>query len=156
METVNQEQTTTTEQQKSFTQDELDKIVSERLGRERAKYGDYEALKEKAAAFDKLDEANKSELQKATDKAASLQSELDKLKKADKVREIREKVAKETGVPVNLLTAEDEETCNSQARAALDFAKPTYPSVKDGGEAATTGKEPTRDQFANWFNQNGG
>ena len=42
-ETVNQEQAT-----KTFTQSELDAIISDRLKRERDKYADYETLKEKA------------------------------------------------------------------------------------------------------------
>ena len=51
------------------TQEDLDIIVGERLKREREKYADYEALKEKAAKYDQAEEASKSELQKATEKA---------------------------------------------------------------------------------------
>ena len=48
-ETVNQEVEQATEQaEKTFTQSELDQIIGERLKREREKYPDYDALKEKA------------------------------------------------------------------------------------------------------------
>ena len=50
--------------EKTFTQAELDKIVSERLTRDRAKYADYEELKVKAEKFDKMDEANKANFRK--------------------------------------------------------------------------------------------
>ena len=59
METVNQVATTTQEnageETKTFTQAELDKIVGDRLSRERSKYADYESLKEKAARLDEMD-----------------------------------------------------------------------------------------------------
>jgi hypothetical protein len=41
------------------TQEELDRIVTARIKRERAKYVDYELLKEKAAMLDKLSHARK-------------------------------------------------------------------------------------------------
>lgn len=151
METVNQEQQTT--EAKTFTQEELDGIVRDRLQRERAKYADYDSLKDKAAKFDELEEANKTELQKATDKAKELQRQLDDIKKADSIRVMRASVAKDSGVPAELLTGNTEEECAAQAKSILDFAKPSaYPNVKDGGEARFTGKRNTRDQFAEWFN----
>ncbi len=68
---------------RTFTQAELDAIVADRLARERAKYPDYETFKAKAARYDAAEEAGKSELQKATEQAAALKSELDGLKKAN-------------------------------------------------------------------------
>lgn len=148
METVNQEN-----EAKTFTQEELDKIVGERLSRDRAKYADYEELKLKAEQLDKITEANKSELQKATERAEALQNELNGLKKANEIRNVRDKVAGETGVPAALLTGETEEECEAQAKSILEFARPTgYPRVKDEGEPRKTSKKPTRDQFADWIN----
>ena len=51
------------------TQDDLDRIVQQRLARERTKYADYDDLKAKASEFDKSQEAQKTELQKAIDRA---------------------------------------------------------------------------------------
>jgi hypothetical protein len=154
-ETVNQEATTN---EKTFTQTELDAIVSERLKRERAKYEGYEDLKAKADKLDAIEEASKTELQKAMEKAHSLETELNSLKKAESVRLIREKVAKETGIPMasmSLLTGETEEACQEQAKAILAIAQPntSYPQLKDGGELTTTMKSSTRQQFAEWANQ---
>ena len=154
METVNQEVNATQEQQEAkFTQADLDRIVKDRLTREREKYGDYDALKAKADKFDEIEEASKTELQKATEKAKALQDELDAFKKAESLRTMREKVAHDTGIPVNLLTAESEDACKEQAKQILEFSRPSgYPQVKDGGEVRTTGKKSTRDSFAEWFN----
>lgn len=154
METVNQGQEVTQEQQEAkFTQADLDRIVKDRLTREREKYGDYDALKAKADKFDEIEEASKTELQKATERAKALQDELDAFKKAESLRTMREKVAHNTGVPVNLLTAESEDACKEQAKQILEFSRPSgYPQVKDGGEVRTSGKKSTRDSFAEWFN----
>ena len=153
METVNQEQTAPEAQEKTFTQAELDSIVSDRLQRERSKYADYKALKEKAEAYDKFTEANKSELEKANERAAALQKELDDLKQAAAVRTIREQVSKDTGVPAELLTATTEDDCKAQAEAIRAFAKPTYPNVRDAGELSGNQKLSPAQQFADWFNQ---
>lgn len=155
METVNQENATSeTTTEAKFTQADLDQIVKDRLAREREKYGDYDALKEKAAKLDQIEEESKSELQKATERATALQAELDDLKNANKVRAMREKVAQDTGIPVNLLTADSEDACKEQAKQILEFSKPAgYPSVRDGGEARTSAKRDPRDSFADWFNK---
>lgn len=152
-ETVKQDVTEGTE--KTFTQAEVDKVIGERLKREREKYADYDAIKAKADKFDQMEEASKSELQKAIESRDALQTELDALKNANSIRDIRLKVASETGVPVHLLTAETEEDCKEQANSILDFKTPrNYPFVRDGGEIQTpVGKKSTRDQFAEWSEQ---
>lgn len=156
METVNQVQTEEPAV-KTFTQEDVNKIVEDRLQRERAKYAgmaDYDQLKEKAGKYDELQEASKTELQKATDKVTALQKELDGMKHEASVRTIRAKVAEEKGVPANLLTGDTEEACKEQADAILAFANPSgYPTVRDGGEVKATGKKTTGEQFAEWFNR---
>lgn len=51
------------------TQADLDRIVESRLARERAKYEGFDELKAKAAKLDELEQANLTELQKATARA---------------------------------------------------------------------------------------
>lgn len=152
-ETVNQETTTGTEQT-TFTQDEVNRIVNDRLKREREKYADYEEVKGKAAKYDAYEEESKSAIQKATEKAEKLQAEINAMKKAEEVRGIRAKVAQETGVPEHLLSGETEDACTAQAEAIKAFAKPTYPAVKDGGEPNVAPGASTAQQFASWFNNN--
>lgn len=150
-----QEQTDQTEE-RTFTQAELNAIVQKRVGELTSKYKEsYEEFKEKAQKFDEIEEASKSELQKATERAEALQKQINSMKKADEIRDLRAKVAKAQNLPADLLTGETEEECVAQAKAILDFKKSSsYPVVKDAGEVhkVTTGK--TRDQFANWFNEN--
>ena len=76
-ETVNQEtlETTAEEPERTFTQTELDAIVRDRLQREHNKYADFETYKEKAEKYDAAEEAQKSELQKVTERADTLQKQ---------------------------------------------------------------------------------
>lgn len=146
-------------QERTFTQSELDEIVKTRLTKERAKYADYETLQQKALKFDEMEEANKSELQKATERADSLQKQIDSLNRENAVRTVREKVSKDTGVPSNLLNGETEEDCMEQAVNILAFknasgsANQPYPSVKDGGEVSNVpGGKSNGELFMDFIN----
>lgn len=122
-ETVNQEtngNAPAQQENRTFTQDEVNAIVADRLARERAKYADYDDLKAKAGKTD------------------ALQQQLDAIA-ADKARrEMKQKVSDATGVPVDLLTGETEEACTAQAQAIRAYTNP-YPNVKDGGTAGAIG-----------------
>lgn len=148
-ETVNQENVTANEaeskvvEEKMFTQEEVNRIINKR-------FSDYKTLEAKAKKFDELEEANKTELQKANDKATALKAELDALKKANEIREIRAEVAKTQNVPAELLTADTKESCEEQAKSLLAFASAQqgYPTLKDSGEVNHAGAASTRDLFA--------
>ena len=151
---TNQEVTTQNAEQaepQTFTQEDVNRIVAKRV----AKYSDYETLKEKAAKYDEQVEASKTDLQKATERADNLQAELDALKSAEQLRNLREEVANTKGVPARLLTGTTKEECESQADDLLSWAKPAtgYPRVPDGGDPIGTVKKSTREQFADWLNQ---
>ena len=129
-ETVHQETVTTAagvqQEPRTFTQDEVNSIIADRLTRERAKYADYDDLKAKAQQFD------------------TTKAQLDALNAANAQRDMKARVSAATGVPVELLTADTEEACTAQAQAALKFAKPAsrYPNVRDGGDPVHTPSEP--------------
>ena len=78
-ETVHQEPTTPAAEgqqpERTFTQAEMNAIISDRLSRERSKYADYDDLKAKAQQFDAAQEAGKTELQKANEKACTAQAQ---------------------------------------------------------------------------------
>ena len=156
-ETVNQEtnENATNEQKESgerlFTQEEVNGFFDKRYSEMMSKLKEFE---EKAQKYDEMEEANKSELQKAQERAEKLQTELSELKHAEEVRIIRDKVAKETGVPSSLLTGNTEEECTEQAAGILSFkTSSNYPTVKDGGEIQKTVDGSTRQQFAEWASQ---
>lgn len=92
------------------------------------------------------------ELKKAQDAAAKLEEELTQLKLTNQLRELRQTVAKEKGVPAELLTGESKDACEKQADGILAYAKSQqgYPSLPDGGEASASQTGAARDKFAAW------
>lgn len=139
-ETVTQEARTTAagEQQepRTFTQEEVNSIVADRLNRERAKYADYDDLKAKASQYD------------------TTKAQLDALNSANARRDMIARVAAATGCPAELLTGDTEEACTAQAQAITAFAKTQqpagYPNVRDGG---TPRHLPTQANTADAFSR---
>lgn len=141
-------------EERTFTQAEVDAMILDRVHKLKGQLADYETLKEKAAKYDEAEEANKTELQKATERADALEKQLNGLKHQDAVTKARMKVSSETNVPVNLLSGDDEDSCREQARAILAFAKPLgYPTVPDSGENKPSGTKSVNTQFAEWFSK---
>jgi hypothetical protein len=58
------------------TQDELNRIIADRVSREKAKYADYGDLKSRAAKYDEVEQASKTELQRITERAEAVEAEL--------------------------------------------------------------------------------
>ena len=80
---------------------------------------------EKATAYDELQEQSKTELQKAQEKAKRAEDELAELKAKAELAETRAKVAKETGVPAELVFGADEDEMAANAKAVAKWGKPS-------------------------------
>lgn len=131
------------------TPDQIDKLMDLNGGDINRAKGELDGLKTQLTSAQEelaaLKEAapEKDKLKEATDRAEALQAELDGIKKANEAREMRDKVAKETGLPVDMmefLTGADEEACLAQAKKLVERIKAGgYPKVKDPGEPRTPG-----------------
>lgn len=100
---------------KQLTQTEVDKIVADRVARERKKFADYDALKKKAGEYDKLQDGQKTEAQKLREQLDSQAVELQRLQ----VAEIRRGAASAAGLDPDLaefITAADAEEAAEQAK----------------------------------------
>ena len=139
------------EQERTFTQAEVDAIVGDRLKRERAKsaekYADYGELKRKAAAYDEAAEASKSELEKAVEERDRLKAKLDEIEaeqaRADEVA----KAADKYGVDAEMLarmSGDVEE--NAEYLKQKEGGRFVY--VPDYGEANAKAGKSTAQQFA--------
>ena len=97
-------------------------------------------------------ESAAGQLSEARTLAETLQTELTSLKAANALREMRQSVSKDTGVPAELITADTEEAARAQADAILKWhgAQPKYPATNDGGEQTSPTGGTTREQFAQW------
>lgn len=154
LETVNKGDSveSSTDTNRTFTTEEVNGIVSSRVNEVQAKYADYDALREKAERADGLEADYTQKLNESNLKVDELTKEIERLKSAAELRDLKHSIATETGVPVNILTGSTAEECKAQAEAVLAFAKPKYPTVKDGGEASNVQTQTTAGMFAEWFN----
>lgn len=105
------------------TQAELNKIIADRVARERAKFGDYGDLKQKAAKFDELDQASKTEQERLTERATAAEKRAAELE----IRALRLEVAAENGLTTaqaKRLVGETREELEADAKELLDTFKP--------------------------------
>lgn len=99
------------------SQADLDKIIADRLSRERAKFGDYEDLKTKAAEYDKVVAANQTEAEKQAARLAELEAEVSGYKTREQVAAWISEVAAATGVPAAALRGSTKEEIEAHAES---------------------------------------
>lgn len=130
------------------SQEQLDKILGSRLERERAKFADYDGLKEKASKFDELEQASKSELQKAIERAEAAEKTASEASRSA----LHTRIAAEEGVPVEVIRGDTEEEARASAQKIREWRdsgsqKKKVPppgglkSGATGSNSQTTGKE---------------
>ena len=103
------------------SQEQLDKILSKRLERERAKYSDYEELKKAAAeAAD-----SRSEVEKLHDRVKELEQE----RHQSAVEAAKAKAASEYGVPADLLVGDDTDAIEAHAKRLSEYVAAQAPST---------------------------
>ena len=143
------------------TKEQIDKLMSINGADINSAKGDLDGLKgQLAEAQNKITQlqngSGQSDQLAAANKAIEdLKAELAGMKTAENLRQIRDKVAADKKVPVNLLTGETEEACAAQADSILAFAQSHgYPIVPDSGEVNHTSAPKARDKFAEWAKEN--
>lgn len=130
-------------------QDELNAALKDRLGRERAKYADYNDLKTKAAELDQIKAANQTEAEKTAERIAKLEQELDTTRTTALRSRIqaRFKIADEDAAL--FLTATDEATLVKQAERlterAADRSKNGNRAPLQGRTPSSSGSDPMRE-----------
>lgn len=145
--------------EKSFqapaTQEELDRIIGERLSRERSKFSDYDDLKTKAAKLAQLEDADKTEAQKAADALAAAQQRVKELEGS----QLASTVAAAKGVPASLITGSTKEELERSADELLAWRgekAASKPVVRKVGESPTKTNDkngPMRDFVRGLFNR---
>jgi Domain of unknown function (DUF4355) len=130
---------------KTFTQADLDRIVGERVDRERRKFAGYGELKSKAAQFDELAEAQKTEHEKLADRADAAE----KRATAAEAALLRRTVAERKGLPAELaerLAGSTEEELGADADALIALlpspGAPKPPSASPKPDPSQGAKPP--------------
>lgn len=105
------------------TQQELNRIIAERVQRERSKYADYEDLRGKAARLAEIEQANLSEADKAARRIADAEAEVARVpaKVADALRDSLVTLGVVPEARKVLLTATDPESLLAQVKAIQDL-----------------------------------
>lgn len=146
----------------TFTKDDVERIVTERLARDRAqKYADYDQLKEAAAELAKIRESEKTEIEKfqeqlAAEKSAreSAQTELAAVK--------RTQYGMDKGLPrdlAELLTADGDEGLDAQIEKLLphvakaESKKPRSGSLRSGASDSGSSTADPKERAANAIRQ---
>ena len=138
------------------TQDELNRIIAERVNRVKTQFGDYSDLKAKAAKFDELDQANKTEQERLTERAEAAEKRAAELES----QTIRLEVASQNGLSpaqAKRLVGSTREELEADAKELLATFKPAADEsgekVADSLDLGVRGAAPkkgdsTADQFA--------
>lgn len=126
---MSDETTTGTEPASKFepiaSQEDLDRILKERLARERKKYEGFDELKAKADKYDELEQSTKTEAQKQQEALQKAQRELTELT----VAKTRAEVAAAKGVPASLLAGSTAEEIEAAADALIAFRGEQAPAA---------------------------
>lgn len=131
------------------TQEQLDKIISERLNREREKFSDYESLKgEKENLEKQISEMNASLEQTNSNKKTYEQQieELNSKVKNYEIKSLKTKIALENGIPLdfaNRISGDDEKAIAEDAQKIASFFKSQQPAppLKDTEPTNVSGED---------------
>ncbi|MFP3156331.1 hypothetical protein LQZ18_18285 [Lachnospiraceae bacterium ZAX-1] len=127
------------------TQEELNRVIGERIARERSKYAGFEDLKAKAEKLDAMEEASRTELEKATKRAQELEAKLSAKEQEDKIRVLRSEAEKKHGLlPGSIIGASTPEDIEALALKFSEYAKSAgSPIIKSdtGGSSGAKGSD---------------
>ena len=140
------------------TQEAFDAAIKSRLERERKhaaeQFSDYDELKEKAAKFDELQGKANDDLTAANARIAELEAAAVKRTHEDELMKLRQKVSKETGVPTDLISGDDEDSMKACATKIADFAHvPSAPNVPGAGAFSTDGQSGASAEMRDFVSQ---
>lgn len=119
---------------RTFSQEGVNRMMGDLRKDMREKYSDYDALKEKAEAYDKAEEEKQTDLDKAKARADRFEKLYNDLDKANKTERLRAEIAEEKGVPADLVAGETEDEMRAWAdRLAARLKPAAAPKVGKAG-----------------------
>lgn len=122
------------------TQADLNRIIEARLAREREKFKDYPDLKAKAEKFDEVEEAQKSELEKALARADEAEKKIHVFESERQIQSWKADVSKDTGVPAEVLHGSTLE----ELQAHAEVLKPLIKQAQRGPIVPNAGETPNQ------------
>lgn len=138
--------------QKTFTQEEVNALMGKTRKEERAKYAGYEQYKADSEELAKLRDKDKTELQKATERAEAAEAALAEREAKEAIAQAVREVAKATGVPEEALRGANREEIEAHAEALKPYFANGAAPVVDAGSPSTeqsSSGDPLRDAINN-------
>lgn len=132
---------------KTFTQADVDRIVADRLNREKGKFADYDELKAKADKLDEQEAASKSDLDKAREQLAAAEKRAtDAEARADRLevvvgKALDEDTAKRVTSAAKRLVGSTREELEADADELIS----AFPTNGGGGSTPPPGQKPRPD-----------
>lgn len=154
-----------TQTPRTFTQDELNAILAEDRRKTAARYADYDDLKAAKAKLDQVEDAAKTELQKAVDRATAAETERDALKQAEtdrqaadahatQVKTWTDAAAKKNGIPADAIKGATEEEIFAHAKQLAALLPRTASAPREGELPKEDGNSELRGIVRQLFNSN--
>lgn len=144
---------------KTFTQEQVNALLAEQKRKSAEKFADYDDLKQKASKLAEVENASKSELQRALDEAAALKAENAKFLAEKQVAQWAAEIVKDSTIPASVLRGSTREELEAhfqelQKLTTQDTApKPRFPvpvgtpdNGKTGSRAAAALREWNKDR----------
>lgn len=136
------------------SQEDLDRVVTQRLARERNKFADYDDLKAKASKLEQLEDANKTAEQKVADRLKAAEDRATELES----KALRTDIATSKSVPAALLSGSTKEELEASADALIAFRgeqkKPGPVIPNQGKTPLTVTDDPARAAVRQLFGNN--
>lgn len=127
------------EQARTFTQEEVDAIVKQRVSRVKHEPpADYEEMKAKLAEYERGSGEVEDEMKRLQERLGRLESENESMKHERELAMWRSEAQEETGVPASILRGDSEDEVREHARAvkaALEGMRVPFASVNPGKPA---------------------
>ena len=145
------------------TQEELDRIIQERLNREKGKFADYDEIKTRNAELETEVDALKSTIEETSTAAKTHEQTIADLNKQIAEKEtvnLRTRIALQNGFPIDLadrLIGSDEESIKADAErlAGLVSKKQTPPPLKNTENNLGEGKDGAYKKLIQGLTQEG-
>lgn len=133
------EQAKPQETARSYSEEDVNRIVKERLARERAKHSDYDDMKRKAGEADTL----QSELDKSKAETEDLRAKVAQAEHERQLAGIRSTIASKYGIndPTVLAVGDDEEQIDAYAQKLMKTFRP-YDRLDQARSKEASGKAP--------------
>lgn len=129
-----------TNPEKTFTQEQVNALLADQKRKVSEKFADYDDVKARAAKLDELEQASKSELQKALDEAAALKTELERHKSKEQVAQWAAEIVKGSDIPATVLRGTTREELEQHFEELKNLApKPKRTSAPSGQATSEQG-----------------